>query len=190
MRATSSERSRGFFTFGSPPFGAPPSLAPFGAPCGCFGFLPSDCCWVSAIDLNSGTLGDAHLLASTTFADELEADAGRLAVLGVGDRKIGQVDRPLFGDDPAFLLCGLALMALDHVDAAHKRAVFIGAHSDHFAGATFEVIAVRPDEVIAVRPDENRDHFAGATFVTAGEHDDLVALADLGCHQSTSGASE
>src|SRR5262245_1911562 len=162
-RATQSERSRGFFTFGSPPFGAPPSLAPLGAPCGAFGFLPSDCCWVSAIDLNSGTLGNAHLLAGVTFADELEADAGRLAVLWIGDCKIRQVDRPLLGDDPAFLLRGLALMALDHVDAAHKRAVFIRAHSDHLARAA---------------------------FVTTGEHNDLVALADLGCHQSTSGASE
>src|SRR4029079_16222711 len=54
-------------------------------------------------------------------------------------------------------------MALDNIDAAHKRAVFIGAHSDHLAGAA---------------------------FVAAGEHDHLVALADLGCHHSTSGASE
>src|SRR5581483_5690203 len=39
---------------------------------------------VSAIDLNSGTLGDAHLLAVFALADELEADARRLAVLRVG----------------------------------------------------------------------------------------------------------
>src|SRR4249919_1444578 len=54
-------------------------------------------------------------------------------------------------------------MALDHMDPAHQRAVFIGAHSNHLARAA---------------------------FITAGEHNDLVALADLGCHQSTSGASE
>jgi len=34
------------------------------------------------------------------------------------------------------------------------------------------------------------DNFAGATLVATGEHDDLVALLDLGRHQSTSGASE
>ncbi len=97
------------------------------------------------------------------LADELEADAGRLAVLGVGHRQVGQMDRALLGDDPAFLLRGLALVALDHVDAAHQRAVFRRTHLDHFAGAA---------------------------FVAAGEHDHLVAFFDLGGHHNTSGASE
>src|SRR5882672_10292599 len=73
------------------------------------------------------------------------------------------MDRALLGDDPAFLLRGLALVALDHVDAAHQRAVVVRTHLDDFAGAA---------------------------FVAAGEHDHLVALADFGGHQSTSGASE
>jgi hypothetical protein len=49
------------------------------------------------------------------------------------------------------------------IDAAHQGAVMIGTHLDHLAGAT---------------------------LVAAGEHDHLVALADLRCHHSTSGASE
>src|SRR5436309_560603 len=83
-------------------------------------FLASDFSFLSAIDLNSRALGKAHLLAVAALADELEADARRLAVLGVGDRQIRQVDRRLLGDDAALLLRGLALVALDHVHAAHE----------------------------------------------------------------------
>src|SRR5579871_2504374 len=67
------------------------------------------------------------------------------------------------GDDPAFLLCALLLVALDHVNAAHECAIFLRTHLDDFAGAA---------------------------FVAPGEHDHFVALADLGGHHSTSGASE
>src|SRR5690349_23834171 len=34
------------------------------------------------------------------------------------------------------------------------------------------------------------EHFAAAALVAARQHDDLVALPDLGSHHSTSGASE
>src|SRR6059058_2981607 len=54
-------------------------------------------------------------------------------------------------------------MALDHVDAAHQRAIVGGTHLDHLAAAA---------------------------LVAAGEHHDFVALADLCRHHSTSGASE
>src|SRR4029077_10310365 len=108
----------------------------------------------------SQTLGDSDLLAVRL---ELEADPGRLAVLGIGERDVGQVDRQLLGDDAALLLCGLALVALDHVDAARERAVVFRTHLHALAGAA---------------------------LVAAGQHDDLVALADLGRHHSTSGASE
>src|SRR5205085_1410085 len=92
----------------------------------------------------------------------LESDAGRLAVLAdIGD--VGEVDRLLLGDDAAFLRLGLLLVALHHVDAADQRAVLRGAHLEHLAGAT---------------------------LVAAVQHDDLVTLADLGSHHSTSGASE
>src|SRR5205814_183282 len=69
----------------------------------------------------------------------------------------------LLGDDAAFLARRLLLVALDHVDAAHQRAVVGRAHLDHLAVAA---------------------------LVAAGEDHDLVALADLRRHHSTSGASE
>src|SRR5262245_24378444 len=52
-----------------------------------FGFLSS----LSAIDLNSGALRKADLLV----AYHLEADAGRLAILRVGERQVGEVHRGL-----------------------------------------------------------------------------------------------
>src|SRR5262249_18930949 len=85
------------------------------------------------------------------------------AVLGIGERQIGQVDRGFLADDAALLLRGLLLVALDRVDAAHQRALLGRAHLDHLPGAT---------------------------LVAAGEHDHLVALLDLRRHHSTSGASE
>src|SRR5215831_11237836 len=135
-------------------FGAFAGLSSFGA-FSAFGFFS-----VSAIDLGSRTLGYSDLLAVRL---DLEADPGRLAVLRIGERDVRQVDRQLLGDDAALLLCGLALVALDHVDAAHERAVVVRAHLDDLAGAA---------------------------LVAARQYDDLVALADLCRHHSTSGASE
>src|ERR1700754_842408 len=74
---------------------------------------------LSAIDLDSRALGDADLLAVVARAHELESDACRLAVLRIGNRNVGQVDRRLLGDDAALLLRRLLLVALNHVDAAH-----------------------------------------------------------------------
>src|SRR5256714_14850660 len=54
-------------------------------------------------------------------------------------------------------------MTLDHVDAAHERPFVARVH---------------------------RDDLAAAALVTAGQHDDLVALPDSCRHHSTSGASE
>src|SRR5579871_4453430 len=109
-------------------------------------------------------------LCSRTFGDaylgsiflNLETDAGRLAVLA-DERDVGQVDRRLFRDDAALLVLGLLLVALDEVDAAHQRLAVVGTHLEHLAGAA---------------------------LVAARQHDDLVALPDLGSHHSTSGASE
>src|SRR6202020_1475190 len=92
----------------------------------------------------------------------LETNAGRLAVLA-DDRNVGEVDRRLFRDDAALLVLGLLLVALDEVDAAHQRLAVVGTHLEHLAGTT---------------------------LVAARQHDDLVALPDLGSHHSTSGASE
>src|SRR6202163_2131415 len=92
----------------------------------------------------------------------LETHAGRLAVLA-DDRDVGQVDRRLFRDDAALLRLGLLLVALDEIDPADQRLVVVGTHLEHLAGAA---------------------------LVAAVQHDDLVALPDLGSHHSTSGASE
>src|ERR1044071_6198684 len=116
--------------------------------------------WVSGIDFGSRTFGDPHLLA---VGHDLEADPGRLAVLGVGDRQIGQMDRGFLGNDAAVLRGGLALMAFDHMDATHQRAALVSHHLNDFAAAA---------------------------TVAAGQHNDVVALADFRGHHSTSGASE
>src|SRR6185437_12373816 len=92
----------------------------------------------------------------------LESYAGRLAVLA-NDRNVGQVDRRLFRDDAALLRLGLLLVPLDEIDPPHQRLALVGTHLEHLAGAA---------------------------LVAARQHDDLVALADLGSHHSTSGASE
>src|SRR6478736_1788232 len=77
------------------------------------------------------------------------------------------MDRRFLGDDAAFLGLRLLLVAADHVDAADNGLVLLRHHAHDLAGAA---------------------------LVFAGEHDDLVALADL-LHDlrapySTSGASE
>src|SRR6202020_1998012 len=105
-------------------------------------------------------------LCSRAFGDaylrairlNLEAHAGRLAVLA-DIRDIGQVDRRFLGNDAALLRLGLLLVTLHQVDAANQRLVFGRTHFEHLAGAT---------------------------LVATIEHDDLVTLADLGSHHSTS----
>src|SRR5882672_7391435 len=139
--------ARSAFGFGALSAAGP--LSAFGA------FLSS----LSAIDLNSRALGHPDLLV----AYHLETDAGRLAVLRIGDRQIGQMHRRLLGDDAAFLRRRLLLVALHHVNAAHQRAALGRTHLDHFARTP---------------------------LVAPGDHHDLVALADLRRHYSTSGASE
>ena len=59
---------------------------------------------------------------------------------------------------------GLLLVAAHDVDATHQGAALLRQHLDDFAVLT---------------------------LVTAGDHDDVVALLDLErCHHSTSGASD
>ena len=57
----------------------------------------------------------------------LKPTSRRLAVLGILERQVRQVDRRLLGDDAAFLRCRLALMPAHHVDAAHQRAALLAA---------------------------------------------------------------
>src|ERR1700694_654615 len=109
-------------------------------------------------------------LCSRAFGDayllairlNFETYAGRLAILA-DEGDVGQVDRRLLGDDAALLGLGLLLVTLDEIDPADQRLVVGGTHLEHLAGAS---------------------------LVTAIQHDDLVALPDLGSHHSTSGASE
>src|SRR5262249_47748894 len=75
----------------------------------------------------------------------------------------GQLDRRFLGDDAAFLVLGLLLVALHHVDAAHQSGAVVRTHLEHLAGPA---------------------------LVAAGQHHHLVALADLRSHHNTSGASE
>src|SRR5258707_14308650 len=96
---------------------------------------------VSAIDLCSRALGDAHLLAVRLNP---ETHAGRLAVLA-DDRDVGQVDRRLLRDDAALLRLGLFLVALDHVDAADQRLAVGRTHLEHLAGTAL-VAAVQHDD--------------------------------------------
>ena len=47
------------------------------------------------------------------------------------------MDGRLLGDDAAFLLRALALVTLDHIDAANDDAAVLAAHLDHLAAAAF-----------------------------------------------------
>src|SRR5258708_28330288 len=106
---------------------------------------------VSAIDLCSRAPGNSNFLA---IGLNLEAYPGRLSVLAdIGD--VGQMDRRLLGDDAAFLVLGLLLVTLHHVDAAHQRGRSVGTYLEHLAGPA---------------------------LVAAVQHDHLVTLADLGSH--------
>src|SRR3954454_1818035 len=114
-----------------------------------------------SVQLRAAALGDAHAPSVLAAAD---ADARRLVVLGVDDRHVGDVDRPLLLDH-ADLRVGprgvRALMALDHVQAADVDPVLLGIGADDLAGLA---------------------------LVLAGDDDHLVISADV--HHSTSGASE
>src|SRR3569623_1514412 len=63
---------------------------------------------VSAIDLSSRALGDAHL---DTILQNLDTDAGRFAVVA-DERNVRQLERRLLGDDAAFLRLRLLLVSL------------------------------------------------------------------------------
>src|SRR5947209_13594717 len=78
-------------SFCAPLFAGAPPLAGFAA-----AFFLS-----SAIDQISGTLGETDFPA---VVENLETDACRLAVLGIGDRNIGDVDRQFLAHDAALFL--------------------------------------------------------------------------------------
>src|SRR4051794_36626539 len=102
---------------------------------------------------------DADLLAVAL----LEADAGRLTGLGIGDRDVRYVQRRFLALDAA-LRAGLRRLAVARVD--------VDARHDHLA-----LLGHRLDD------------FTGTALVLAGQDHDLVALFDLlSGHYSTSGA--
>src|SRR3954468_15417756 len=116
---------------------------------------------MGSVDLCAGSLGDARPLA---VGGHGRADPGRLLLLGVQQRHVGDVDRA-FALDDARLRVGVhrrrALVALDHVQALDVDTVALGLGAQDLARLA---------------------------LVLAGDHDDLVVTADT--HQSTSGASE
>src|SRR5208282_483989 len=93
----------------------------------------------------------------------LESHPRRLAVLGIGDREIRQMDRGFLRDDPRFLLGGLFLVTLHSVDPAHDRAFLFW-----------------PD-----LQDVSR-----TALVASGEDNDPIAFFYFCGHHNTSGASE
>src|ERR1700722_9563164 len=130
-------RARSPLAAAAPPAAAAAGFSPFGAFAAFSSFAGFSAFsalgfFSSAIDLGSRALGKSHLLAVRL---DLEADAGRLAVLRIGESDLRQVDGELLRDDAAFLLRGLALVALDHVDAAHHDAALGRAHLDHLAAS-------------------------------------------------------
>src|SRR5215217_7937305 len=87
---------------------------------------------VSAIDHFSRTLGHTDLLA---VLENLEADAGRLAVL-VCNSEVGKVHGGFLADDAGFLALGLALVTLHQIDATHNSPIFLRQHLNDFTGTT------------------------------------------------------
>src|SRR5262249_52119260 len=96
--------------------GLPPSASRGDRPCS--GVLSGRlACFspVSAIDLDSRTLGNAHFLTVVAFTHKLESDPRRFAVLWIGERHVRQVNRRFLGSNATFLLGALALLSFDAV---------------------------------------------------------------------------
>ena len=68
-----------------------------------------------------------------SVAQELVADPCRLAVLGIDDGQIRNVDRQLLGDDAALLCRRLLLMPPGHIHALHHRPVVAREHLEDIA---------------------------------------------------------
>src|SRR3954451_20120493 len=104
-----------------------------------------------SVELRARALGDADA-AAVLAADD--PDARRLVVLGVGDRHVGDVDRPLLLDD-----------ADRRVRAAGRRALV----------ALDDVQALDEDLLVL---DVDAQDAAGLALVLAGEHDHRVVRLD------------
>src|SRR3546814_19476746 len=112
--------------------------------------------YLSAIDGLPGLHGHADLLAVLGF----EADARRLARLGVRDRDLADVQRRFLAFEAALrVLLVRLLVAGDDIDA-------------------------RDEDLSGLRPALR--HLAGLALVLAGQDDKRVALFDLGHHPGQS----
>ena len=110
---------------------------------------------VSAIDLNSGALGDAHLLAASPSPTNLKPTRVGLPSLGSASARL---DRWIV----------LSLEMIPPSCCAVWR--------------WWRLTMLMPRTSARSSAGTHLDHFAGAALVAAGEHDDLVALTDLGGH--------
>src|ERR1700712_5337738 len=91
---------------------------------------------VAGAALTSDHLSGADRHADPRAVALLDAHARRLAVLGVNERHVGDVDRPLLLDHAAGLVGpgGGALVALDDVQALDEDAAAVGLHAQDLAG--------------------------------------------------------
>src|SRR5919109_4174260 len=113
-----------------------------------------------SVQLRARAAGDALAVAVGVPG---QPDPRRLLVLGVDDRDVGDVDRTLLLDHPDRHVRAAgqrALMALDHVQAFHVDPLLLRVGADHLAALA---------------------------LVLAGDHDDLVVLADAHRHSTSGG---
>src|SRR5690242_3262311 len=105
-----------------------------------------------ALDHFARHLRDAHLATLLAFADETEADLGRLFAARIDQHQVGNMDGGLLLADPA----RLAHAARLDVPRRHRHALH--------------------DRTVRLRHDAQ--HLAAAALVDAGDHHDCVTLAD------------
>src|SRR5208337_3659087 len=92
--------------------------------------LPALPVLASAIDHVSRALGETNLAA---VIENLEADTRGLAVLGIGNRNVRQLNGGFLGNDAAFLGLGLLLVTLHQIDARDHGLAFFRHDQGHFA---------------------------------------------------------
>src|SRR3954463_14496594 len=107
-----------------------------------------------SVELASRPLGHAH---ATAIVAATHADAGRLVVLGIDDRHVGDVDPRLALDDPELGL-GVgrvrALVALDHVQALDEDLVGLAVDPQDLPGLA--LVLARDDDHVVVAADAQR----------------------------------
>src|ERR1700752_2580154 len=106
------------------------------------------------VQSGAAALGDAQALSVLEF----DAHTGGLAVLGVDQHHVGDVERPLALDHPAGLLAGCrlggALVALDDVEPLDIDPVLLGVDAEHLA--PLAAVLAADDDDLVVSPDARR----------------------------------